>query len=50
LVSDVEVGLLFNFGIKPEFKRLAFDNTRKQRAEETRLLDALLAPNQLGQK
>jgi GxxExxY protein len=48
--TDVEVGLLFNFGIKPEFKRLAFDNTRKQRAEETRLLDALLAPSQLGQK
>ena len=28
--TEIEVGLLFNFGIKPEFKRLAFDNSRKQ--------------------
>jgi GxxExxY protein len=28
--TDIEVGLLFNFGIKPEFRRLAFDNSRKQ--------------------
>jgi GxxExxY protein len=28
--TDIEVGLLFNFGIKPEFKRLAFDNSRKK--------------------
>ena len=27
--TQIEVGLLFNFGIKPEFKRLAFDNSRK---------------------
>jgi len=27
--TEIEVGLLFNFGIKPEFKRLAFDNSRK---------------------
>lgn len=28
--SEVEVGLLMNFGEKPEFKRLIFDNARKQ--------------------
>jgi len=27
--TQIEVGLLLNFGIKPEFKRLAFDNERK---------------------
>jgi GxxExxY protein len=27
--TDIEVGLLMNFGTKPEFKRLAFDNERK---------------------
>ncbi|MGE5612185.1 MAG: GxxExxY protein [Bacillota bacterium] len=27
--TDKEVGLLFNFRVKPEFKRMAFDNTRK---------------------
>ncbi len=28
--TEIEVGLLFNFRIKPEFRRLAFDNTRKK--------------------
>jgi hypothetical protein len=28
--TENEGGLLFNFGIKPEFRRLAFDNSRKQ--------------------
>jgi GxxExxY protein len=28
--TQIEVGLLLNFGIKPEFKRLAFDNERKK--------------------
>ena len=28
--TNIEVGLLLNFGPKPEIKRLAFDNTRKQ--------------------
>jgi GxxExxY protein len=28
--TDIEVGLLFNFGPKPEFKRLAFANERKR--------------------
>lgn len=31
--TEIEVGLLFNFGVKPEFKRLAFDNIRKQVAK-----------------
>jgi len=29
--TDIEVGLLLNFGVKPEFKRLLFDNSRKGR-------------------
>jgi GxxExxY protein len=28
--TDVEVGLLLNFGPKPEFKRMVFDNERKR--------------------
>jgi GxxExxY protein len=28
--TPIEVGLLLNFGPKPEFKRFAYDNTRKQ--------------------
>ena len=28
--TNVEVGLLLNFGPKPEFKRKVFDNTRKK--------------------
>jgi len=27
--TEIEVGLLLNFGVKPEFKRLLFDNPRK---------------------
>lgn len=40
--TDIEVGLLFNFGLKPEFKRLAFDNARKRRSDGPQLLDLLL--------
>jgi len=29
--TDIEIGLLLNFGVKPEFKRLVFDNLRKTR-------------------
>ncbi len=29
--TPVEVGLLLNFGPKPQVKRMAFDNTRKRR-------------------
>ena len=28
--TDIEVGLLLNFGEKPEFKRLVFDNLKKK--------------------
>jgi GxxExxY protein len=34
--TEIEVGLLMNFGIKPEFKRLAFDNQRKRLAADQR--------------
>ena len=39
--TEIEVGLLFNFGPKPEFQRLAFDNTRKKPPGTAGLLDAL---------
>lgn len=29
--TEIEVGLLLNFGVKPEFKRLLFDNSCKTR-------------------
>ena len=28
--TEIEVGLLLNFGPKPEFKRVAYDNSRKR--------------------
>jgi len=28
--TDLEVGLLLNFGVRPEFKRVLFDNERKR--------------------
>ena len=28
--TDIEVGLLLNFGARPEFKRLVFDNLKKK--------------------
>ena len=43
--TDIEVGLLFNFGLKPEFKRLVFDNCRKQSTTPISLLDRLLHPD-----
>ncbi len=33
--TDVEVGLLLNFGLEPEFKRLIFTNDRKQPAKKS---------------
>jgi GxxExxY protein len=40
--TEIEVGLLLNFGQKPEFKRLAFENRRKRSINEgTSLLSAL---------
>jgi GxxExxY protein len=41
--TEIEVGLLLNFGSKPEFERLAFENRRKRPVEEGKsLLSALL--------
>jgi GxxExxY protein len=28
--TEIEVGLLLNFGLRPQFRRLIFENTRKQ--------------------
>jgi GxxExxY protein len=28
--TDIEVGLLLNFGIKPQFRRLVYENERKK--------------------
>jgi hypothetical protein len=28
--TDIEVGLLLNFGERPEFKRIVFDNLKKK--------------------
>ena len=41
--TEIEVGMLFSFGLKPEFKRLAYDNARKQRGDHPTLLDTLLS-------
>ena len=41
--TEIEVGILFNFGIKPEFKRMAFDNARKRHRQRTNLLQAMLS-------
>ena len=42
--TEIEVGIfLFSFGLKPEFKRLAFDNARKAPGEHRSLMDALLS-------
>ena len=40
--TEIEVGMLFSFGLKPEFKRLAFDNARKQRRRTSKLFGSLL--------
>jgi len=45
--TDIEVGLLLNFGIKPEFKRLIFDNPRKAiRANPCLSVADLLTPDE----
>jgi len=41
--TEIEVGILCSFGLKPDFKRLAFDNARKQRGERPGLLDVLFS-------
>jgi PD-(D/E)XK nuclease superfamily protein len=39
--TDIELGLLLNFGLKPEFKRMVFDNSRKRKLSKS-LLGELL--------
>jgi GxxExxY protein len=34
--TDIEVGLLLNFGLRPQFRRLLFDNARKKIRENPR--------------
>jgi len=36
LLSYYEVGLLLNFGRKPEFKRFVYDNKRKNISDDQR--------------
>jgi len=44
--TEIEVGLLLNFGLKPEFKRLVFDNPRKSlRANPSLSVADLLRPD-----
>ena len=44
--TEIEVGLLLNFGQRPEFKRLAFDNKRKRQQPDAKSLIAnLLSEN-----
>ncbi len=45
--TEIEVGLLLNFGLKPEFKRLIFDNPRKAMRGNPRISieDLLVADN-----
>jgi hypothetical protein len=40
--TDIEVGLLLVFGLKPQFKRMVFDNSRKMRRETSKSLLANL--------
>ena len=43
--TEIEVGILFSFGLKPEFKRLAYDNARKHKRGPD-LLEELVSPDQ----
>ncbi|MEZ5345973.1 MAG: GxxExxY protein [Pyrinomonadaceae bacterium] len=40
--TKIEVGLILNFGQRPEFKRMAFDNNRKKQQPEAKSLIARL--------
>jgi len=40
--------MLFSFGLKPEFKRLAFDNSRKQGGGRPNLLETLLSTDEIS--
>ena len=39
--TEIEVGLLLNFGPQPEFKRLVFDNSRKILSKNGGILNSL---------
>ena len=39
--TEIEVGLLLNFGLKPEFKRLIFDNSAKANRGNRRISIAI---------
>ena len=41
--TDIEVGLVMNFGQQPEFKRRVFENERKRSMGETSLIQNLLS-------
>jgi len=41
--TEIEVGMLFNFGLKPEFKRLAYENSRKTPGNRPNLLETFLS-------
>lgn len=44
--TQIEVGLLLNFGLKPEFKRMIFDNPRKSiRANPCLSVAGILTPD-----
>ena len=41
--TEIEVGMLFSFGLKPEFKRMAYDNVRKTQRHPSSLLNTLVS-------
>lgn len=43
--TGIEVGMQFGFGLKTQFKRLAYDNSRKQAGARPSLLKALISTN-----
>lgn len=43
--TEIEVGLILNFGERPQFKRLVFENSRKRnKGGDTSLIDVPLNP------
>src|SRR5213594_417376 len=42
--TEIEVGLLLNFGLEPKFKRMAFDNSRKTGGRRCLSITELLNP------
>jgi GxxExxY protein len=43
--TEIEVGLVLNFGHKAEFRRKAFDNNRKKRITTRSMIENLLTPD-----